>query len=90
MLRNFIYKYLMKEIKDRVGLCLEVSSVYTGGDEPQLKYKKFFLNMRKKLFHCESGQTLAQVAQRDYLDHLNDQKNQLDTALSSLLSLTVL
>lgn len=74
MLRNFVYKYLMKEIKDKVGLFLEVSSVCTGGDEPQLKYKKFFLNVRKKLFYCESGQILAQVDQRDYLDHLNYQK----------------
>lgn len=64
----------MKEIKDRVGLFLAVSSVCTAGDEPQLKYKKLFLNMRKKLFHCERGQTLSQVAQRDYLDNLNYQK----------------
>lgn len=70
---------LWRRLKDRVGLFLAVSSECTRGDGPQLKYKKFCLNMRKKLFHCKSGQILAQGAQRGYLDHLNYQKTQLDT-----------
>lgn len=27
-------------------------------------YRKFHLNIRKKIFYCDSGQTLEQIAQR--------------------------
>jgi len=51
--------------KDRGRLFSEFNNDRTKANGQKLKYKKCHLNMRKKLFYCEGGQSLEEVLQRD-------------------------
>jgi len=50
--------------EDGTRLCSLVPRDRTRGNGHRLKHSKFCLNIR--LFYCECGQTLAEVAQRAY------------------------